>query len=107
MSSGQGQNSGTLRADLLTLSHAKAVKRTTEFLKAEIAGILRVSAKSLSSTRPLAEYGMDSLMGVELGLATQDTLGDDLPMSALGDDSTIEGIATMLVDHIKASGGAQ
>ncbi|WP_373029969.1 SDR family NAD(P)-dependent oxidoreductase [Sulfitobacter sp.] len=107
VSSGQGQNSGTLRADLLTLSHAKAVKRTTEFLKAEIAGILRVSAKSLSSTRPLAEYGMDSLMGVELGLATQDTLGDDLPMSALGDDSTIEGIATMLVDHIKASGGAQ
>ena len=50
---------------------------------------------------------MDSLMGVELGLATQDALGDDLPMSALGIDSTLEGIATMLVDHIKATGFRQ
>ncbi len=102
VTSGQRQNSGNLRAELLALSHPKAIKRLVEFLTAEISGILRVSAKSLSSTRALAEYGMDSLMGVELGLATQDALGDDLPMSALGDSSTIEGIATMLVDHIKA-----
>ena len=102
VTSGQRQSVETLRVDLMKLSYPKALKRTIEFLKREIAGILRVSESSLSSTRSLGEYGMDSLMGVELGLAVQEVLGDDLPMPTLGDDPTIEGMAIVLVKHIKA-----
>ena len=99
--SGQRQNVGSLRADVLELSHSKALKRIIKFLKLEIASILRVSDASLSHTRPLAEYGMDSLMGVELGLAVQEALGDDLPMPMLGEGLTIESMATAFVTHIK------
>lgn len=103
VTSAQRQNAETLRADLMELSFPKAVKRTIEFLKREIGSILRVSESSLSSTRSLGEYGMDSLMSVELGLAVQEAMGHDLPMPTLGDDPTIEGIATVLVKHVKAS----
>ncbi|MGH1331726.1 MAG: SDR family NAD(P)-dependent oxidoreductase [Paracoccaceae bacterium] len=97
----QGQSTGTLRADILELTTAKAIKSATRFLKLEIAGILRVSESALSTTRPLAEYGMDSLMGVELGMAVQEALGDDLPMPSLADGPTIASMATAFVEHIK------
>jgi phthiocerol/phenolphthiocerol synthesis type-I polyketide synthase C len=99
--SSQGQSTGTLRADILELTTAKAIKSATRFLKLEIAGILRVSESALSTTRPLAEYGMDSLMGVELGMAVQEALGDDLPMPSLADGPTIASMATAFVEHIK------
>jgi len=102
LASGSRQDYGTLRADLEALPQAKAMKKAIAFLKEEIAKILRVSESDLSPTRPLAEYGMDSLMGVELGLAVQQSLGDDLPMISLGDNLTIAGLARSFVTHIQA-----
>ncbi|MGR3364143.1 MAG: acyl carrier protein [Maritimibacter harenae] len=99
---GTSQSLGTLRADLESLPFDKAVKRATAYLKTEIAAILRVPENTLSPTRPLAEYGMDSLMGVELTLAAQKVLGDDLPVPALGDDLSITKIAGIFVTHIQS-----
>lgn len=96
-------NAGNLRAELQLLPYAKAVKQAAAFLKAEIAAILRVDKESLSSTRPLTEYGMDSLMGVELGLAAQQALGDDLPQPALSDGLSIERLAELFVAHIQGN----
>ena len=75
-------------------------------LEREIAAILRVPENTLSPTRPLAEYGMDSLMGVELTLAAQKVLGDDLPVPALGDDLSITKIAGIFVTHIQSGAAA-
>ena len=49
---------------------------------------------------------MDSLMGVEMGLAAQEALGDDLPVPVLADDVSIENIAEMFVKHIQSGGSA-
>jgi acyl transferase domain-containing protein/NADPH:quinone reductase-like Zn-dependent oxidoreductase/NADP-dependent 3-hydroxy acid dehydrogenase YdfG len=103
---GTSQSLGTLRADLESLPFDKAVKRATAYLKTEIAAILRVPENTLSPTRPLAEYGMDSLMGVELTLAAQKVLGDDLPVPALGDDLSITKIAGIFVTHIQSGAAA-
>ncbi len=96
------ETAGNLRADLQSMPFANAVKRAIAFLKAEIAGILRIDKESLNATRPLTEYGMDSLMGVELGLAAQKALGDDLPQPALSDGLSIERVAELFVSHIQA-----
>ncbi|TYP85688.1 acyl transferase domain-containing protein [Maritimibacter alkaliphilus HTCC2654] len=103
---GSSQSLGTLRADLEALPFDKAVKRATAYLKTEIASILRVPENTLSPTRPLAEYGMDSLMGVELTLAAQKVLGDDLPVPSLGDDLSITKIAGIFVTHIQSGASA-
>jgi acyl transferase domain-containing protein/NADPH:quinone reductase-like Zn-dependent oxidoreductase/acyl carrier protein len=103
---GRDETQGALREDLATLSQAKAVKRAASFLQAEIAAILRVPEASLQSARPLAEYGMDSLMGVELGLAVQAALGDDLPMPSMDESFNIERLAELFVAHIKSQDSA-
>ena len=41
-------------------------------------------------------------MGVEMGLAAQEALGDDLPVPVLADDVSIENIAEMFVKHIQS-----
>lgn len=98
----KGKEAGDLRAELQSLPFAKAMKRAVAFLRAEVAGILRVPDAKLSPSRPLSEYGMDSLMGVEMGLAAQEALGDDLPVPVLADDVSIENIAEMFVKHIQS-----
>ncbi|CUJ17446.1 type I polyketide synthase [Cognatishimia activa] len=103
-SSGKGRDAGDLRAELQSLPFAKAMKKAVAFLRAEVAGILRVPDSKLSASRPLSEYGMDSLMGVEMGLAAQEALGDDLPVPVLADDVSIENIAEMFVKHIQSGG---
>lgn len=101
--SGRTESTDNLRALLRELPVPKAIKRAAAFLKAEIAAILRISPDKLSTTRPVSDYGMDSLMGVELGLAAQAALGDDLPIPVLGDELSIERIAEMFVRHIQNS----
>ncbi|WP_370231849.1 SDR family NAD(P)-dependent oxidoreductase [Cognatishimia sp.] len=101
--SSKGRDMGDLRAELQALPYAKAVKRAVAFLKAEVATILRVQEANLSPARPLSEYGMDSLMGVEMGLAAQAALGDDLPVPTLADEVSIEKIAEMFVSHIHSA----
>jgi phthiocerol/phenolphthiocerol synthesis type-I polyketide synthase C len=95
------EEAGNLRAEIKALPAAKAIKRIAAFLKTEIANILRIPADTLAMQRPLAEYGMDSLMGVELSLSAQAALGDDLPMPSLGEDLTIQRLSEIFVTHIQ------
>ncbi len=99
---GSMQSSTDLRSDLLALPREKAEKRLAAFVRAEIAAILRVSADSLPLNRPVSQLGMDSLMGVEFGLAMQGALGDDLPMLTMSDNLTVTRIAQTIVQHLHA-----
>jgi hypothetical protein len=45
-------------------------------------------------------------MGVELTLAAQKVLGDDLPVPSLGDDLSITKIAGIFVTHIQSGASA-
>ena len=47
------------------------------------------------------DAGVDSLMGVELGLAAQQALGDDVPLMTISSSNSIEEIAEKITDHIQ------
>ncbi|WP_010141175.1 beta-ketoacyl reductase [Oceanicola sp. S124] len=98
---GEGQDSDDLREALQRLSPEAAARRLGTFLSREIARILRVPEASLSLTRPVSDFGVDSLMGVELGLAAQQALGDDIPLMAISDAQSIEEISARLVAHVQ------
>jgi acyl transferase domain-containing protein/NADPH:quinone reductase-like Zn-dependent oxidoreductase/acyl carrier protein len=89
-----------LRDILINLPARQADARLSGFLRKEIAHILRVPENSLSLTKPLSEYGMDSLMGVEMGLATQEALGDDIPMMSISDALSIGDISRKIIMHL-------
>ena len=102
--SGEGPEGDDLRATLATLSSEAAEKRLTGFLLREVARILRVPESGLSATRPVADFGVDSLMGIELGLAAQQALGDDIPLMAISDAQSMAEIARRIVAHIQGTG---
>ena len=102
--SGEGPEGDDLRATLAALSAEAAEKRLTGFLLREVARILRVPESGLSATRPVADFGVDSLMGIELGLAAQQALGDDIPLMAISDAQSMAEIARRIVAHIQGTG---
>ncbi|MBT9386515.1 SDR family NAD(P)-dependent oxidoreductase [Pseudooceanicola sp. CBS1P-1] len=93
-----------LRLQIQSLPEAAAVKRLTGFLLAEIARILRVPEGTLSAAMPVSEMGVDSLMGVELGLAAQQALGDDIPLMAISGQLPAEEIARRITRHLQGGG---
>lgn len=101
---GEGVDTENLRDTLLGLPRAKAEERLSAFLVGRIAHILHVSEKAVSIRRPITELGMDSLMGVELGLTLQESLGSDLPVTAVSDGLSIAQISDRIVTHLHEAG---
>jgi len=77
-----------------------------KYLAKEVAGIFRMPVEDISIKRPLADIGMDSLMGLELRMAAQRALGIDIPMVSIADGTTINDIAAQSLSrlHEKTSG---
>lgn len=89
-----------LRAALMGMPQDRAVARMVAWLSGRIARILQVSEKAVHPGKPVSELGIDSLMGVELGLTLQDALGADIPTTAVSDSFSIDEISLRIVRHI-------
>ena len=72
-------------------------------LKEEIGEILRISPEKIDDSRSLYDMGLDSLMGVELGLAIESRFGVKLPVLALSESPTIAKLAEKLISILKAA----
>lgn len=90
-----------LRDLLLGLPFEKARDRLVAWLVGRVAHILQVSEQAVNVAKPVSELGIDSLMGVELGLTLQDSLGDDVPATSVSDALSIRDIADRIVRHIQ------
>ncbi len=93
-----------LRAALTGMTQDRAEARLTAWLVGRIAHILQVPEKSVAAGRPVADLGIDSLMGVELGLTLQESLGDDIPVTMVSDALSIQEIAARIVRHLHGGG---
>lgn len=93
-----------LRTTLVAMTQDRAEARLTAWLVGRIAHILQVPEKAVVPGRAVADLGIDSLMGVELGLTLQESLGDDVPVSLISDALSIEEIAARIVRHLHGTG---
>ncbi len=89
-----------LRAVLTGLPEDSAKTRLATWLVGRIANILHVPEKAVEASRPVADLGIDSLMGVELGLTVQEALGDDIPVTMISDSLSIHNISARIVRHL-------
>ena len=69
-------------------------------VRREAAAILSLPAESLQAKRALAEYGLDSLMAVELRNALATLAGMRLPSSLLFDYPNLEALAGHLGERL-------
>lgn len=73
----------------------------------EIAGILRVSRESITPAKVLKDIGLDSLMAVELNMNFQKTTGIELPLSGIGDSTTVTDLVRKLYDRVASRDGEE
>jgi acyl transferase domain-containing protein/NADPH:quinone reductase-like Zn-dependent oxidoreductase/acyl carrier protein/short-subunit dehydrogenase len=71
----------------------------------EIAGILRVTEDTITPDKILKEIGLDSLMAMELGMSFQQKTGFDIPLSGVGDDTTVSDVVTRLRERVSKHSG--
>lgn len=70
----------------------------------EVAQILSISPERIDPKRSLHDFGLDSLMAVELALGLEQRLGIQLPVMMLNESPTVEKVSQRIVD--KLTGGA-
>ena len=96
-----------LRHLLTGMPQARAEEKLTSWLVSRIAHILQVPEKSVAAGRSVSELGIDSLMGVELGLTLQEALGDDIPVTMVSDALSVQEISARIVRHLHGGTGEQ
>jgi phthiocerol/phenolphthiocerol synthesis type-I polyketide synthase C len=92
------------RIDLEELIRGKTVDEAQVLLHqvvaAEIATILRVTEDSITPEKILKDVGLDSLMAMELGMSFQQKTGFDIPLSGVGEDTTVSDVVTRLRERV-------
>ncbi len=85
------------RAEGPTERHEEdAVAATEQVVVEMVARVLGVSADGVERTRPFSEYGVDSILGLELVNLLNDRLGTELSKTILFDYSTVGDLAAKI-----------
>jgi acyl carrier protein len=94
-----------LLEQLRTLPPAEAVALVETALRGQIARILHMSPERVDAGRSVLDLGMDSLMGMELGMAVEETFGVKLSIMAIAEGATVHTLAKRIVDLLGGRSG--
>ncbi|WP_428484407.1 type I polyketide synthase [Rhodopila sp.] len=103
---GEEERAGDLRTLVAGRPLDEARRVVAEALAEEIASILQLPVAQVDASRRLADYGMDSLMAVELRTAVETRFGVNLPLFSLSEGVTLAGMAARLVDPLFGNANA-
>ncbi|UTF51197.1 SDR family NAD(P)-dependent oxidoreductase [Desulfomicrobium sp. ZS1] len=87
------RTSDSLLEQIKGKNRKEAVQFLSECIAEEVASILRIPSGRLALTTPVADFGMDSLMAVELGIALEERFGLETPTISLSGGASITTIA--------------
>jgi acyl transferase domain-containing protein/acyl carrier protein len=89
-----------LRSQILALSLTQALHLVEETLQAQIARILHMSPEKIDMDRSVLDMGMDSLMGMELGMAVEESFEVKLSVMTLAEGATVQSLAKKIVEAV-------
>jgi acyl carrier protein len=100
-----GDPSGhSIRQQIAERTAAEATAIILQVLIEEIAAILKQPPASIEPDRAIVEFGVDSLMAVELQMALEHRLGVKQQAFALAMTSTLRGIAARMLQSMRTDG---
>lgn len=86
---------------LLAETDADARKGSFEqYLIDKLASVLSVSPDQIDASKPMADSGFDSLVGLEFGMMVEEETGAQFPMDAIDDETTLSDLAALLLSAI-------
>jgi acyl transferase domain-containing protein/NADPH:quinone reductase-like Zn-dependent oxidoreductase/acyl carrier protein/SAM-dependent methyltransferase len=100
VSGGTDIGSVDIRDRIHSLAPDEAKSFIVGLLVEEAARVMSFAPDRIDPQRPLSEFGMDSLMAVELRLALESRLGIDVPLVSLSDNTSLSTIATRMVRNL-------
>lgn len=102
---GNADNEGEAATDVMSLignkADAEAKDIVAHLLAGEIARILRLPVEDITYQRPLAEFGMDSLMGLELRMGIQKRFGLEIPLVSISGGTCLDDFATTILQKLR------
>lgn len=90
---------------LLQMSDQEAVEALVELIRQDVGQILRLDAERIDPQRSVHEFGMDSLMAMELAVAVEKRLGVQLPVMLLAEGPSIARLAERVVAQLRTQPG--
>ncbi|WP_429349201.1 SDR family NAD(P)-dependent oxidoreductase [Paraburkholderia sp. Clong3] len=96
---------GALLEQLRALPKVEAVAAVETALRGHIARILHMSPERIALDRSVLDLGMDSLMGMELGMAVEESFGVKLSIMAIAEGATVHTLAVRIVDMLDDESG--
>ncbi|WP_291321731.1 SDR family NAD(P)-dependent oxidoreductase [Desulfonatronospira sp.] len=98
---GHGHLEVSLKDTLKNISQQEGIQLVTDYVCQELAVILRTEASRVRRDVPVAEMGMDSLMGVELSAALDKRFEMDTRSSMImGQNTTVEQLARLVYQYL-------
>lgn len=98
----QRSTSTSLHGEVRAMPPGQALQLVIETLQVQIARILHLSAKKIEPDRSIVDLGMDSLMGMELGMAVEECFEVKLSVMLLAEGATVHSLAQKIVDSIRS-----
>ena len=92
-----------LASAVLSSHGAKRVDLLEQFVQHTAARILQANPSSIDRSRPLADYGLDSLMGIELVNRIEAGLGMRVPVEQIGTGPSVRSLAAVLESNMPAA----
>ena len=89
--------------EILMTADASAYQELADWLTIKVAGYLNVAPDTIDIDTPLADCGIDSVLGMELCADLQCEKGFDVETTIVWDYPTIDAIATYLAAERAAS----
>ncbi|GAA4432145.1 aminotransferase class I/II-fold pyridoxal phosphate-dependent enzyme [Bremerella cremea] len=95
---------GSLRDRLQSADEEKRASMISDYVADQAAKTLGIAASQIDRAKPLAEMGLDSLMGIELKNAIEAELDVDIPVEEFSQDTTVTSLATAVAGLIGVEG---
>ncbi|QBQ98331.1 type I polyketide synthase [Paraburkholderia pallida] len=92
-----------LRERVCALPRDEALALVEETLRAQIARILHLAPERVALDTSVLDMGMDSLMGMELGMAVEEAFEVKLSVMAIAEGATVHSLAVRIVDSIASA----
>ncbi|PQO31703.1 type I polyketide synthase [Blastopirellula marina] len=95
---------GSLRDRLQQADEDARAALIADYVADEAAKTLGISASQIDRAKPLAEMGLDSLMGIELKNGIEAELEIDIPVEEFSQDTTVTTLATAVASLVGVEG---
>jgi acyl carrier protein len=95
-----GDSQKSLISMILDSQGEQRQRQVEDFVRETASRVLGIPTSQLEPTRALSEFGLDSLMGIELVNRLEEGLKSKLPVEKIGKNPTIQTISALLAESL-------